>query len=154
LFILALILMASLTLYNPAASRNEKTYVVFIVMVSLLYSMRGVALAARLLFERLYPDLTVKPPYSSGSAVIAVIAIAAVAMLPPLLLFRAQHIVWAVRFCGWLMLGAAFLVVTLSAVFVAFGKTKYHIDRVAARLVWSAVRVMSSHISFFAYRSR
>jgi hypothetical protein len=102
-FVVALCVLFAIILSNPTASMNEKSYVVFILLLSFFYSAKALGASGKLLLKRLGQSPSVQPLSVFGK-ITGFVFIGVFSLLPALVVFWLQHITWAVSRCGWSLL--------------------------------------------------
>lgn len=104
LFVLAVIGLGSAQLYCPSASLNDRTYVVFVMLLSFSYTTRAISFGLR----KARTHVMSKHPLGYGAHPGQITFVPSLAvlsgflmfsLLPPIVIFRFQHLRWAEDFC-------------------------------------------------------
>ena len=140
LFVLSLVGLASASLYNPAASLNERCYVIFILLLSFLYTFKLLGTFAK----KLKSKQMVQHANPNTAAVVGVLLVMlTLSLIPPIVVFALQHLKWAERFCALGVLYSAILGVVIYAFSKAFAS--------AAILFKRAIESISNGVSLLLF---
>ena len=118
-FVFGLIALASAQLYNPSASQNDRIYAAFVILLSFLYTVKTILFSIRKLKVWLEKrnGLEFRAAASNPTTfavVIGLIAFVMLSLIPPILIFKFQDLVWAERMCLAGLLLSAIIVAVLA----------------------------------------
>ena len=119
LFILGVMTLACTELYDSAASQNDRTYVAFIMLLSFVGTTKAILVSFKKLAAWIQrrTQSAQAPPRSAqpASVAIGVLTFVTLSLIPPIIVFQVQHLIWAEHMCaiGFFIFAGAVTVLTI-----------------------------------------